>query len=141
MRETGIMLREAITADASAIRCLMQRVPGFWQTWWSDQTIRVAVESAKGLALVWESDSQIVGFICAHDLGFRAYLSELIVDPGMQQHGIGTRLVIAVEDILRTRKQQTIIADVWLEATQFYQSLGWSAPDAMLLRHRLNSAL
>jgi ribosomal protein S18 acetylase RimI-like enzyme len=83
------MLREATISDASAIRCLMQRVPGFWQPWWSDQTVRAALESAKGLALVWEVESQIVGFICAHDLGFRAYLSELVVDPGIQQQGIG----------------------------------------------------
>lgn len=106
------MLREATISDAPAIRCLMQRVPGFWQPWWSDQTIRAALESANGLALVWEVESQIVGFICAHDLGFRAYLSELVVDPGIQQQGIGTRLGTAIEDLLRGRKQRTILADV-----------------------------
>ena len=46
------MLREATISDAPAIRCLMQRVPSFWQPWWSDQTVRAALESANGLALV-----------------------------------------------------------------------------------------
>jgi predicted N-acetyltransferase YhbS len=134
------MLREATISDAPAIRRLMQRVPDFWQPWWSDQTLRAALESANGLALVWEAESQIVGFICAHDLGFRACLSELVVDPDMRQQGIGTRLVTAVEDLLRGRKQRTIIADVWRDAAPFYESLDWSAPDAILLRHRLEPA-
>lgn len=131
------MLRAATVSDVPAIRYLMQKLPGFWQPWWSDQTVTAALESAKGLAFVWEADSRIVGFVCAHDVGFRAYLSELIVDPGTRQQGVGTRLVAAIEELLRGGKQPTIIADVWRDAAPFYQSLGWSAPDAILLRHRL----
>jgi GNAT superfamily N-acetyltransferase len=115
----------------------MEKVPGFWQPRWSDQTIAEAIHSANGLALLWDVGSQILGFACAHDLGFRAYLSELVVDSGVQQQGIGTCLLKAVEDLLRDRKQQLIIADVWREALPFYASHHWSAPDAILLRRWL----
>jgi len=74
------MLRAAILSDVPGVRCLMQTVPGFWQDWWSEKTIVDAIRSANGLAFVWEEEQRIVGFICAHDLGFRAYLSELVVD-------------------------------------------------------------
>src|ERR1041385_5539224 len=94
------MLRRATASDAPAIRTLMERVPGFRQPEWSDQIIDHAIRSADGLALVWE-ESEVLGFVCAHDLGFRAYLSELIVDPAAQHRGIGARLVLAVEDALR----------------------------------------
>jgi len=133
------MLREAIPSDVPAIRSLMERVPGFWQPRWSDQTIAEAILSANGLALLWDVGSQILGFVCAHDLGFRAYLSELVVDPVVQRKGIGTGLLKAVEDLLRSRKQQLIIADVWRDAVPFYRSLHWSAPDAILLSHWLES--
>jgi GNAT superfamily N-acetyltransferase len=135
--ETRGMLRKATTSDALAIRCLMERVPGFWQPWWSDQTTEEAIRAANGLALVWEVGSQILGFVCAHDLGFRAYLSELVVDPSVRQQGIGRRLLIAIEDLLRRREQRTVIADVWRDAASFYTNLHWSAPDSILLRHRL----
>jgi ribosomal protein S18 acetylase RimI-like enzyme len=131
------MLRAAKVSDVPAIRRLMQMTPGFWQDWWSEKTIAGAIRSANGLAFVWEETSQVVGFVCAHDLGFRAYLSELVVDSGVRQRGIGTRLVQAVETALRERHQQVLIADVWRDAERFYRSLGWNSPEAVLLRQRL----
>jgi ribosomal protein S18 acetylase RimI-like enzyme len=132
------MVRRALISDVPNIRALMQAVPGFWQPWWSDQTVADAVRSASGLAFVWEQDSSILGFVCAHDLGFRAYLSELVVNASVRHQGIGTRLVQTVEAALRDNHQQVLIADVWKHAERFYRSLGWDAPDAVLLRQRLN---
>ncbi len=115
----------------------MQAVPGFWQPWWSDETVADAIRSASGLALVWEDDRQILGFVCAHDLGFRAYLSELVVDTRRQHHGIGTSLVRAVEKALLGRNQRVLIADVWRDAERFYRRLGWEPPEVVLLRQQL----
>jgi len=117
----------------------METVPGFWQPWWSDKTIDNAIRSAEGLAFVWEEEFQILGFVCAHDLGFRACLSELVVDAGIRQQGIGTRLLRAIEEALRNRGQRILIADVWHDAASFYRSLDWEPPDAVLLRKRLES--
>lgn len=117
----------------------MKTAPGFWQDWWSDNTIAVAIRSACGLAFVWEDKARMVGFVCAHDLGFRAYLSELIVDGSVRHQGIGTQLVQAVERALRDGQQRVLIADVWRDAERFYGSLGWEPPDAVLLRHRLDT--
>jgi ribosomal protein S18 acetylase RimI-like enzyme len=131
------MIREAITSDVPSIRALMQAVPGFWQPWWSSETVADAIRSACGLAFVWEDDRQILGFACAHDLGFRAYLSELVVDSRQRHHGIGTCLVQAVEEALRSRNQRVLIADVWRDAEPFYKALGWEPPKAVLLRQQL----
>ena len=132
------MVRQAIISDILGIRTLMQTVPGFWQSWWSDETVADAIRSASGLAFVWEDNSQVLGFVCAHDLGFRAYLSELVVEPSARHQGIGTRLVQTVEEALRNKHQGILIADVWHDAEAFYRSLGWDAPDAVLLRQRLS---
>jgi ribosomal protein S18 acetylase RimI-like enzyme len=137
--DAGSMIREATTSDISKIRSLMQTVPGFWQQRWSDTTIAAAIESAHGLAFVWEGHSLILGFVCAHDLGFRAYLSELVVDKSVRNQGIASRLVRAVEEVLTGRGQQVLIADVWHEAEPFYWSLGWERPDVTLLRQRLKT--
>lgn len=131
------MLRRAITSDVPTIRALMQTVPEVWQPWWSEHTIAEAIGSANGLAFVWEQEAHILGFVCAHDLGFRAYLSELIVDSSVRRQGIGTRLLEAVEKGLCSRGQQILIADVWRDAEPFYKSLGWRSPDSILLRQRL----
>jgi hypothetical protein len=57
----------------------MQTVPGFWQEWWSENTVAEAMRSTNGLAFGWEGNSQILGFVCTHDMAFRGYLSELVV--------------------------------------------------------------
>ena len=137
--QTKGMLRNARASDVPSIRTLMESVPGFWQPWWSDKTIDEAIRSSERLAFVWEGNHQILGFVCAHDLGFRAYLSELVVDAGIRHQGIGSRLVLAVEEALRDRGQRILIADVWHDAESFYRSLGWEPPDAILLRQRLQS--
>jgi len=87
------MVREAITSNIPNIRALMQAEPGFWQPSWSDTTIADAIRSANGLAFVWLHGSQILGFVCAHDMGLRAYLSELIVETRVRRQGIGSHLV------------------------------------------------
>jgi ribosomal protein S18 acetylase RimI-like enzyme len=132
------MIREAIAADIPSIVAMMQSVPGFWQLWWSEDTIEKALSSANGLAFVLEDNSHILGFACAHDLGFRAYLSELVVANQARHQGIGTLLVQAVEAALRNRNQRVLIADAWHDAESFYRSLGWEPPDAVLLRQRLD---
>jgi ribosomal protein S18 acetylase RimI-like enzyme len=132
------MIREAIASDVPSIRALMQSVPGFWQPWWSEDAPEKALLSANGLAFVLEDNSIILGFACAHDLGFRAYLSELVVANQARHRGIGTRLLQAVEVALRNRNQRVLIADVWHNAESFYRSLGWEPPNAVLLRQRLD---
>ena len=131
------VIRQASQEDLPAIRGLMEAEPGFWQPHWSDATLARAIEAAGDLALVWEDDAGIAGFVCAHDLGFRAYLSELIVAPRSRDRRIGTKLVEHIQAELARRGRQTLIADVWHAAEPFYRSLGWKPPDVVLLRRRL----
>ena len=131
------MIRPALLSDIPAIRALMESEPGFWQPNWSEKTIATAIVSANGLAFVWEEDFRILGFVCAHDLGFRGYLSELIVSWEARNQGVGDALVRRVEEGLDQRQQATVIADVWRDAVPFYESLGWERPEAVLLRQKL----
>ena len=76
------MIRTATEADIKSVKTLMRSVPGFWQDEWRSDVLERSIHSADGLAFVWEEGGQVLGFVCAHDLGFRAYLSELVVAEG-----------------------------------------------------------
>jgi len=115
----------------------MQSEPGFWQDSWRENILADALDSAGGLAFVWGAGGRILGFICAHDLAFRAYLSSLIVAPAVRRQGIGRQLVHRVEKELRSRGCTVLISDVWREAEAFYRSIGWSEPEVRLLRKNL----
>lgn len=118
------------------IQALMKSVPSFWSEDWRGDAVQRALDSAGELAFVWEEDQRLTGFICAHDIGFRAYLSALVLAESAGGRGIGTKLLGHIESALRARGCAVLIADVWKEAKGFYQSRGWSPPDAFLIRKR-----
>lgn len=131
------MIRNANNTDIPAIKKLMESEPGFWDESWRDNVIQIGIESADDLAFVWEVDGIIFGFISAHDMGFRAYLSELIVSPKKRGAGIGVSLIHEVEKNLIRKGCKIFVADVWKDAIGFYQYLGFSGPDVKRLRKKL----
>lgn len=132
-------IRKALPDDLPAVKALMQSEPGFWQDSWPGDVLERGFAAADGVAFVWEEAGQITGFVCAHDLGFRGYLSELIVAKPARGRDIGRALVQRVEQELRDRGCKILISDVWKDAEGFYRSLGWAEPQVILLRKRLDS--
>lgn len=131
------MIRVARTSDVGGIRTLMRSVAGSWDDAWRDDVLERALGSPETIALVHSDGERIDGFVCAHDLGFRAYLTELVVSPSTQGEGIGGRLLDEIERRITQRGCSALIADVWREAEGFYRSHGWTPPPLVLLRRRL----
>jgi N-acetylglutamate synthase len=131
------MIRKTKLSDISHIESLMKSVEGFWDKDWKEDVIQIGIKSANGLSFVFEENDEILGFICVHDVGFRAYLSELVVSVKAQGKSIGKELVAKVEKELKKRGCKTLISDVWKDAEEFYAKLGWSKPDVVLLRKKL----
>ena len=131
------MIRTATESDIPAIRTLMKSIPGFWHEDWREDVLERGIRTADGLALVWIDGGDIIGFVCAHDVGFLGYLSALVVAEEARGRGIGKQLVCQVERELAARDCAILIADVWKEAEGFYRALGWAPPGVVLLRQRL----
>jgi len=130
-------IREASGEDVPAIQRLLRSLPGVWQESWRADVIERAMSSAAGLALVALRGETLVGFVSAHDVGFRGYLSELAVSETEQRSGVGTELLRHIERKLADRGCSMLIADVHPPAAPFYRKLGWADPPATLLRRRL----
>ena len=95
------MVRPATNNDIPNIKKLMQSEPGFWQDSWREDILSRALDSAGGLAFVWGEGGRILGFVCAHDVAFRGYLSEPIVTGPVRRQGIGRQLVHRIGKELR----------------------------------------
>ncbi len=133
------MIQLATLQDIPGIVALMQSVPGFWQDTWDAAVVEQGIRASDGLAFVWNQDDDLIGFICAHDVGFRGYISELVVAERVRGLGIGTQLLQHVEQELARRGRTVLIADVWHGAETFYRALGYDEPDVVLLRKRLTA--
>jgi len=133
------MIRLAGTSDIPRIEALMKSVAGFWDEGWRPDVLQRALAPSESIALVHEEDDTIDGFVCGHDVGFRAYLSELVVSPASQRRGVGSQLIAELERRLSDRGCTVLIADVWRDAAPFYRSHGWTPPAVALLRKHLNT--
>ena len=131
------MIRTAKEDDIPAIRALMKSVPGFWHEDWREDVLERGIHMADGLAFVWSDGGDIVGFVCAHDVGFLGYLSALVVAEKVRGRGIGKQLVRQVEGELASKGCTVLISDVWKDAEEFYRTLGWTSPGVVLLRQKL----
>lgn len=132
------MIRKTKASDYKKIESLMISVDGFWDKSWRENVVKLGVYSSDNLSYVYVHKDKIVGFICAHDCGFRAYLSELVVHPSTQRKGVATKLLKRVENDLKKRKCKTLIADVWKDVLGFYKKQGWSKPNVVLMRKRVD---
>lgn len=131
------MIRTATEQDLTAIEALIKSVPDLWHDEWRFDALDRALRALDGRAFVWEGEENILGFSCAHDIGFLGYLSLLVVAASANGKGIGRELIIRTEQELIERGCVTLISDVWHDAVGFYKALGWSAPGVVLLCHRL----
>ena len=108
------MIRQAAQQDIPAIRTLIQSVPGTWHKSWRGDVLERGIASAGGLAFVWEEKTQIVGFVCAHDVGFHGHASLLVVANRARGKGIEKRLIEHVQNELVERGCLLLLnADVW----------------------------
>ena len=131
------MIRKAETSDIPNIKLLMKSVTGFWQEQWRADVLELGMRSSEGLSYVYVEGEKIIAFACAQDLGFRGYLSELVVADSQRKRGIGRKLINKVQSELTDRGCSLVISDVWKNAEQFYIKLGWSPPDVLLMRKKL----
>jgi len=131
------MIRIATKEDIPEIIELMKSEPGFWHDNWPKDVLEHAIDSVECLAFLWEENGQVIAFTSAHDVGFLAGLSTLIVAEPAKNKGIGKKLIQHIENELTSRGCNTLISDVWKNAVGFYKSLGWSEPDVVLLRKKL----
>ncbi len=115
----------------------MQSIAGFWDEGWRADVLERVLTARDAIVLVDEEGGVLDGFACAHDLGFRAYLSELVAAADRQGQGIGARLLAEVERRLADRGCGIVIADVWRDAEPFYRARGWAPPSVTFLRKRL----
>lgn len=130
------MVRTAEKSDIPKIEQLMRSKGGYWNDKWPRDVLRRAIRAADGLSFLWEEQGRIVGFVCAHNLGFRGYLSHLIVSKDARGKNIGSELLKRVEWQLGSQGCPVVISDVWRPAEPFYRKNGWTPPDAVLLAKR-----
>jgi ribosomal protein S18 acetylase RimI-like enzyme len=123
-RFRGGEIPDADIADTAEIQAVMKSVSGFWDDTWRPDVVERALGAPETIALVHHRSQGIDGFACVHDVGFRGYLSELVVSRMARGRGVGSQLLSEVERRLAVRGCALVIADIWRDAETFYRARG-----------------
>src|SRR5262249_43114991 len=133
------MIRLAGTSDIPRIEALMKSVAGFWDEGWRPDVLQRALAPSESIALVHEEDDTIDGFVCGHDVGFRAYLSELVVSRHTRGGGAGWQLTRDPAPPRPAPGSGAPPGGVWRAAAPSSRSPGGPPPAVVLLRKHLNT--
>ncbi len=123
-------IRPAVESDIERIRSLIEPSPGLWHPDWRPGVLERAIRSAGGLAFVWLDDDRLVGFVCAHDVGWPGYLCTLVVAESAHADNVGAELIHSVQRELAARGFPTVIS----EFIGMRQTREPATPDLILLR-------
>ena len=138
MQIQDIKIRIMTSKDLPSIRTMMENEKFFWHKVWTNDTLRKAIEMAQDSALVYEENSNIISFVFGYNLGFRGYISALLVKNEYRKKGIGKSLLNRIENNLEKKKCELIITDILPDAELFYKKLGWKKPYAKLYCKRIS---
>ncbi len=107
-----VVLRAGVPSDVSALRALGEAVvPATYapinhayaammlEEWWSPAGLAVVVDRSANI--VAEHDHQVVGFATLGRHDDREVMWKLYVHPAHQRHGIGSRLLAGVIDLVQ----------------------------------------
>ncbi|HEY4161536.1 MAG TPA: GNAT family N-acetyltransferase [Dongiaceae bacterium] len=131
----AIAIRAASAAEAECVLAIMRRAFGAYRgrlvpesSVFTETVPAIAEKLAGGGGLLADQGSKAVGCVIAEDLGDRAYLGRLSVDPGMRGLGLGRRLALRAEDFARSRGRALIELNVRIALPgniAFFESLGY----------------
>lgn len=158
MRSSDITIRDFVASDLDGVIALMRELQAFERELvpdhaeptaafgrWYIARLRREIEERRGVLLVAVQDGGLSGF-CAgfedeHPEGQSNYfyIAELVVAQRERGHGIGTRLLHAIEEVARARGHHTVGIGVLAASDRvhaFYNRLGYR-DHAVKLRKQL----
>ncbi|RLG81341.1 MAG: GNAT family N-acetyltransferase [Thermoprotei archaeon] len=142
--DNSVVIRSARYRDARAIFDIhLKSLKGLDEEDYEWFAGLLKIRSRRRIVLVAEVNGVVAGFIIAYKYRDRAYIDSLAVDPKYRGMGIGSRLLKALEDLLRTNGVETISLSVKKDnysALGFYIKHGYIVNGVVLLlsAHRDN---
>lgn len=113
-----------------------------WNDPHRDVQRKLKVQPEMFLVACSESDNRIIGAVMAGYDGHRGWINYLAVDPHMRRQGIGERLMLEAERLLREigcPKINLQVRSTNAEVLAFYDRLGFRDDDVVSLGKRLES--
>lgn len=124
-REAELIVRALSTEDAASVAGLEFQI---FSDYWSEKSVLETISQPQSICIAAEKAGRLAGYILAYEVAGEAEILRIAVDKEMQRQGVGSHLMLKLEDICEEKNIRKILLDVRESnktARIFYQEEGF----------------
>lgn len=124
-REAELIVRALSTEDAASVAGLEFQI---FSDCWSEKSVLETISQPQSICIAAEKAGRLAGYILAYEVAGEAEILRIAVDKEMQRQGVGSHLMLKLEDICEEKNIRKILLDVRESnktARIFYQEEGF----------------
>lgn len=121
-----IVCRTLRIEDAAAVAELERQI---FADAWSEKGVLDTIRLGNTICVAAEKAGRIVGYLLAYDAAGEAEIARIAVDRDVRRQGVGSRLMLELENICEERKIRKLLLDVResnMDARSFYEEDGFT---------------
>ena len=125
-KKAEIICRTLRTEDAAAVAELERQI---FTDAWSEKGVLDTIRLGNTICVAAEKAGRIVGYLLAYDTAGEAEIARIAVDKDVRRLGVGSRLMLELENICEERNIKKLLLDVResnAEARSFYEEDGFT---------------
>ncbi|MGC4019442.1 MAG: ribosomal protein S18-alanine N-acetyltransferase [Muricomes sp.] len=124
-KDAELIIEELSAEDAASVAELEFQI---FSDFWSEKSVLETINNPRSICIAAKKAGRLAGYMLSYEAAGEVEIARIAVESEMQRQGVGSRLILKLEDICEERNIQKILLDVRESnrtAQMFYEEQGF----------------